>query len=57
MSRQVLSPFIRPPQSFHLPIYSFYPLQRWHTIVLHLEAIYKKPILQDTLQGATFSDS
>lgn len=54
MSRQVLPPSTKP---LHLPIYPFHPLQQWHTVASRSEAIYKKLILQDALQGATFSDA
>lgn len=55
MSRQVLPPSTWPPQSpLHLPIHSSH---RNSSISSRPAAIYKKPILQDALQGATFSNA
>lgn len=55
MSRQVLPPSTKP---LHLPILPFPSVATvTYRRVARSEAIYKKLILQDALQGATFSDA
>lgn len=55
MSRQVLPPSTKPLHLPHLPFPSVATVT--YRRVARSEAIYKKLILQDALQGATFSDA